>query len=335
MSAQRVLPVEDSSQVGNARREAANMTALLGFSAEDAGKVALAITEAATNILKHASRGKILLRPLSNARTPGIEILALDRGPGMANVTASLRDGHSTAGSMGTGLGALQRLSHSFEIYSQLGRGTALRMEFWAERALRAEQAFEIGGVCLAKAGEPVSGDAWHYESNGRFLTLLVADGLGHGVDAAVASGAATRVLADHPLAEPPELIDTCHRALAPTRGAAVAVARLEAGAEKGSFAGIGNIVARVELARTRHLVSHNGTVGHTVRKIQEFAFPWPVGSLLILHSDGLGTHWDLAAYPGLATKHPSLIAGVLYRDFERGRDDVSVVVVRNTAGKR
>ena len=96
----------------------------------------------------------------------------------------------------------------------------------------------------------------------------------------------------------------------------------------------MGNIVARVEASSAnRNLVSYNGTVGHTLRKVQEFAFPWPINSLLVMHSDGLGTHWDLAAYPGLTTRHPALIAAVLYRDYDRGRDDVSVVVIRNRGG--
>jgi hypothetical protein len=191
---------------------------------------------------------------------------------------------------------------------------------------------FEIGGLCVAKSGEPVSGDAWHYVHTGRYITVLVADGLGHGVDAARASRAATNVLRDAPELTPHAMLERCHEALAPTRGAAVAVARLDPSAQLGHFAGIGNIVARIEGGQTRNLVSHNGTVGHNVRRIQEFAFPWPTSSLLILHSDGVGTHWSLSDHPGLAIKHPALIAGVLYRDFERGRDDVSVVVVRNRA---
>jgi hypothetical protein len=96
----------------------------------------------------------------------------------------------------------------------------------------------------------------------------------------------------------------------------------------------VGNIACRVEASTAnRHLVSYNGTVGHVLRKVQEFSFPWPKGALLVLHSDGLVTHWDLAAYPGLSARHPGLIAGVLYRDYDRGRDDVSVVVLRNLGG--
>ena len=183
----------------------------------------------------------------------------------------------------------------------------------------------------MPKSGEPVAGDDWFIATDRGFVSVLLADGLGHGVQAHEAARAAIDTLAAHPQAEPGALIQACHAALARTRGAALAVTRLAANAERGTFAGVGNTVARVEASTAnRHLASYNGTVGHNLHKVREFAFPWPTGALLVMHSDGLGTHWDLAAYPGLAARHPALIAGVLYRDYDRGRDDTTVVVLRN-----
>jgi hypothetical protein len=76
-------------------------------------------------------------------------------------------------------------------------------------------------------------------------------------------------------------------------------------------------------------MVSHNGIVGHAVRSIQEFVYPCSRNMLVVLHSDGLATNWHLPVYPGLAEKHPGIIAATRYRDFTRGRDDVTVVVAR------
>jgi anti-sigma regulatory factor (Ser/Thr protein kinase) len=324
--------VEDRSHIGSVRRAATDLSHSLGFSESAAGKVALAITEASTNIVKHAGRGMIVLRALARGLTGGLEILALDRGPGISNPAASLRDGASTAGSPGTGLGSLSRTADEFDLYSHNGRGTALRMAFWSQ-AGRASASLEVGAVNIAKARETVAGDDWAFESDGHRGSLLVADGLGHGPEAARAARAATRVLAEHPFDPPEALIGACHAALIPTRGAAVAAVRLDPGAGTGTFAGIGNIAGRVHVsAAQRNLVSHNGTVGHNVRRIQEFSFPFPQDALLVLHSDGLNTHWNLADYPGLAARHAGLIAGVLYRDHDRGRDDVTVVVVRSKA---
>ena len=65
------------------------------------------------------------------------------------------------------------------------------------------------------------------------------------------------------------------------------------------------------------------------MRRVQEFTYPWPPGAILVLHSDGLLSHWTLDRHPGLAARHPMLLAGILYRDFRRGRDDTTVVVAR------
>lgn len=323
--------IDDRSQIGYARRAAGELAAKLGFDTTDAGRLGLAVTESASNILKHAGSGQLLLRALGNDGSGGIELLALDDGPGIADVAASLRDGQSTAGTMGGGLGALLRLSDGFEIYTLPGRGTALRVEVRAKALRTRARAIEWGGLCLAKPGEEVSGDSWAIEPHRDQLTVLMADGLGHGFAAHDAASIATATLRGHPQAEPQALLEAAHAALAHTRGAAVAIARVGASAQRGSFAGIGNISCRVETeSGTRRFVSHNGIVGHAIRRIQGFALPFPRGALLILHSDGLATRWDLATYPGLAARHPALIAGVLYRDYYRGRDDVSVVVLRN-----
>ena len=333
MPTQILLQIDDRTQVGEARRAAVEMAEALGLGDTQAGKVALAVTEAATNIVKHAGTGKILLAPLVRAATVGLEILALDRGPGISNVTASMRDGYSTAGSMGAGLGALSRVSPSFELYSQPGRGTALRLEVWAGAPPPPEAELEVGVVCLPKTGEEVPGDGWLLEASGDYRTIMVVDGLGHGPNAARAARAATEAFAAHPSATPGALMQICHGALAATRGAAGAAARVAPAKRHGSFAGVGNIACRVETTGARRqLVSHSGTLGHVMRRVQEFEFDFPAGALLILQSDGLTTRWSSEDYPGLLAKHAGLIAGVLYRDHNRGTDDVTVVVLKNSA---
>jgi anti-sigma regulatory factor (Ser/Thr protein kinase) len=338
------VAISERSEVGAARRAAIELSQSHGFDATQAGKVGLCVTEAATNIVKHAGSGQIVLRVLEQGAIPdregparhgpahfGIEILALDRGPGIASFDTSLRDGVSTAGSPGNGLGALARLSTRFDVYAPPGHGSAMRMEVWSQPPSAAE--VEVGAICLPKPGETVSGDAWGLESARGRHTFLVADGLGHGTEAARASRAALQVLRNRMGDDPSQLIEACHRALAPTRGAAVAISRIAVAEEKGSFAGVGNIACRVEQGGSRRqLVSHNGTLGHNMRRVQQFEFGLPHAALLIFHSDGLATHWNLAEYPGLATRHPGVIAGVLYRDHARGRDDVTVLVVRNGA---
>jgi anti-sigma regulatory factor (Ser/Thr protein kinase) len=325
------LQVREASAVAEARREVTDLARAVGFDASGIGRVALVVTEAATNLVKHTPQGQLLARAFDRDGVAVIEVLALDQGPGIANIGESLRDGYSTAGSPGTGLGAIKRLSDEFDLYSAPGKGVALLAQLWSRRPPRGSSPapLVVGVVCLPKSGEVACGDAWAVEWRGGHCVILVADGLGHGADAAAAAMAAVNALRTHPQLAPDALIEFAHGALRGTRGAALAVADIDLSREV-RFAGIGNIAGLTRSPdSTRHMVSHAGIVGHEVRKIQEFVYPWTQDSLLIMHSDGMATHWNLDQYPGLAGRHPSLIAGVLYRDFARGRDDVTVLVAK------
>ena len=221
----------------------------------------------------------------------------------------------------------MRRMATVFDIYSLPGQGTALTMLLCASGETCAART--IGVVCLPLPSEQVPGDCWGIATAPTEATLMVADGLGHGVNAAQASELAVSLLAREQLHRPAILIDDAHAMLRATRGAAVAVAHIDSLSEQLTYAGIGNIAAHVIGAGDkRQLVSHNGIVGSNMRKVQEFTCPWQEGALLIMHSDGLTSRWDLDAYPGLAARHPSLIAAILYRDHCRGRDDVTVVVL-------
>ncbi len=327
-----VLGIRDPSQVAAARREAMALAGALGFDETATGKVAIVVTEVATNLLKHAGGGEVVLKPVHASDTSGIDVLGLDRGRGIPNVARALEDGFSTAGSAGTGLGAVRRLAQLFEVHSAERNGTALLARIWPEQppAPAGRRVIESAGVTRPAPGEDVCGDAWSVKHRAGVTTLLVVDGLGHGVVAADAASAAVAAFNAHSPAPPAELLDSIHGALRATRGAAAAVAEVDPARDLVRYAGVGNISAAVlNAAGARHLVSHNGIVGHTVRKIAEFTYPWTPDALLVLHSDGLASHWRLEAYPGLTVRHPGLVAGVLYRDFTRGRDDVCVVVAR------
>ncbi|HEY5062382.1 MAG TPA: ATP-binding protein, partial [Gemmatimonadaceae bacterium] len=117
--ASTLLELDDPSQIGAARRSAVSLGNAHGLDAEAVGRLAIVVTEAATNILRHARRGTIVLRGLTAGATPAIEMLALDKGPGIPDVTRAMRDGYSTSGTAGVGLGAMQRLSQLFELHSQ------------------------------------------------------------------------------------------------------------------------------------------------------------------------------------------------------------------------
>jgi anti-sigma regulatory factor (Ser/Thr protein kinase) len=332
--------VTDSTHVAEARRLAAQLGNKLGFTEESAGNLAIVVTELATNLVAHAGGGTLLFR--SRANRPGdqgLEILSLDAGPGMSNVTECLRDGFSTAGTPGNGLGAVRRLSRTFDIYSRPGQGTVLLSEVGPSKppGYRGELAEESSGVRslfgvvnVAVKGETECGDSWSIRRGGGRTGVLVIDGLGHGVFAAEAAIAGVKAFEARADRTSRDDVAAINDALRPTRGAAGAVSMIDHAQKSLSFCGVGNISAViVDDNGERHLVSQNGTLGHDSKSQREFVYPWTPSSLLIMTSDGLGTRWTLASYPGLRPRHPSLIAGVLFRDFCRGRDDATVVVFR------
>lgn len=323
--------IDDSSQVGEARRSAAAVAAVANLGETDAGKFSILVTEAATNIAKHAGRGEIMLRAIATAGVRGAELIAIDAGPGIPDVDRALRDGYSTAGSTGAGLGAFARLATRYDIYSASGSGTVISARIEVIGNDRHRRGYDVGIVRAAKRGETECGDDWSMvlEDGGR-ATVTVADGLGHGGAAAEASHRAVEIAAEHAKESAGRIVAEVHAGLRTTRGAALAVAELESTGSSVRFAGVGNISASIVSPRdSRSLVSHNGIVGHEMRKIQEFTYDLPPSGLLVLHSDGVSARWDLGKYPGLATRDPSVVAGVIYRDFSRGRDDSLVVVVR------
>lgn len=332
MAVQLCIPVTEQSQPAAARR-AAEALAQEGRLDETAtGRVALIATELATNLVKHAARGQILVRLLDadGAEGAGVEILSVDKGPGIPDLSQALGDGYSTAGSAGTGLGAVLRAAGEFDVYSRRGSGTALVARVFARwRDRPVPRAQRVGVVCQAKEGEDWCGDDWSVRWFADGWLCALADGLGHGLVAAEAAGSIMReVRGAQDKSAPIPLVEAAHRAAKPTRGAAFGVAVREAHAVR--FAGVGNIAAVVlNGGQPRRLVSHNGVLGHEYRKLAEFTHPWSKESILVMHSDGIGTHWDLDHYPGLASRDPSLIAGVLYRDFARGRDDATILVIR------
>lgn len=325
--------VAEESQAGEVRRGAVGLARDAGFDETAQGRVAIVATELATNVIKHAGDGTLFVRFTRRRSTDVIEVLAIDRGPGM-DPTRALRDGYSTAGTAGTGLGAVARLSACFDMTSAPGAGTVvLATVAGSGRATPRPVTLDVGVVRVPKKGEDVCGDGWACMDVDGVTTLLVVDGLGHGEFALDAANAAVRAFDTARSFAPGHVIETVHAALRPTRGAAVAAASVDPRRRVVTFAGIGNIMGTVVGdGHDRQMVSHAGIAGHDARRIAEFTYPWPTEGVLVLASDGLITHWDLKRYPGLLARDPSVIAGVLYRDFNRGRDDVTVVVAREQA---
>ncbi|MFC9932458.1 ATP-binding SpoIIE family protein phosphatase [Streptomyces sp. NPDC127190] len=333
------IPVHDSTRVRDVRvaAEAAGTHARL-----DPHRIAVAAlvaTELATNLLKHAGGGRIVIDlvdcPRQDARTPAVQLTALDHGPGIPDVDAAMRDGYTTSkASLGAGLGTCMRISSTFDLYST-HRGTVAvaRIDQSTGRE-KNRPVLRTGGINVPLAQAEHSGDAWCWSRSGPRLTLMLADGLGHGAKAAEASSAAVDELHRAAHLPPAEILRQLHPALRRTRGAAVAVAQLNTDSAELAFAGVGNIGARLYASGSwEHLVSHPGIVGaHFPATVPVQRRSWQPGSLLVLHSDGLPSRWVPPDDPGLLTHDPAVVAATILRDANSPaspvRDDTSVAVL-------
>ena len=327
------ITIDDHSRIAEVRRAAALLGHTKGLTPELVAQASLVISELCTNILKYAERGEVLLNVLcANDTAYGLDIVALDRGPGIANLDAAVKDGFSTGGSLGIGLGAMRRAAALFDVYSAAGVGTALLVRLLEKKvAAPPEDGFAVGSRMTPIRNEIVSGDSWSCLRFGQTLAVAIVDGLGHGPKAAEAANAAIEAFhRSLRQAGPAQAIQMAHQALLSTRGAVMAVANIDLQAQTLRFAGLGNISGVVHThGMTARLVSTDGTVGYGARKARESSVAWTPQSTLILNTDGLSSRWSLAKHPGLLACHPVLIAALLHRDFARDTDDATVVVVR------
>ncbi|MFJ8934939.1 ATP-binding SpoIIE family protein phosphatase [Streptomyces sp. NPDC102365] len=330
------------SLAATARGAASTLARRVGLSSHRSAEVALAVTEAATNIQRHADDGALLLRVVRAGDQAGVEFLTVDSGPGMTDVPAALADGTSSAGTLGIGLGAVSRLADQFDLHSVPGRGTVMAARFWPRTAgapalVTSPELSTVGGVTRPISGETVCGDAWAVRTDDRdsagdrpATLVMLCDGLGHGPLAARASQAAVRAFHETRDHSPAGALEAVHRALRGTRGGAVAVARIEPAAGRLLYCGIGNISGfLLGDGGRRALLSAPGIVGAHMRRLRTFDEPLPAHGALVMHSDGLTERWDHATLPGLLHHTPLVMAGQLLREAGGRRDDAGVVVIK------
>jgi len=325
--------------VGEVRRTAKKLALESGLPEVATENLAIVATELATNLEKHAVSGEVWITAVCRPTSTGshlayVELLALDGGPGISNVGASMRDGFSAAGTAGEGLGAIRRLSSEFDLYSECPRGTAVYSRIFAEKP--GKSLFNWSALSRFAPHEQVCGDAWHVIVDGNRAAILVVDGLGHGPHAHEAAQRAVDHFVQDPFAEPSQALNNLDARLRGTRGAALSIAQVRLDQSRMLYAGIGNISGAVttlqtngaEGTRQSGLISQNGIVGAGVRRVQTTTYELPPTGRLLMHSDGLNTRWSADRYPGLAQQHPALNAGVMLRDHMRGKDDATVVVL-------
>lgn len=325
------IRISDSSSVGDARRRADRLAVALAFDETVRGRAAIVVQEIATNALRHAGRGELFVRATRRDRASGLEIICVDTGPGIDDVGRALQDGYSTGGGAGTGLGAIHRLSQRFDVFTAPDRGTVVVAEIWQEEPPRS---IDVSSVIVPIDPDGASGDAVRTSIRDGNALICLIDALGHGIGARDTASVAVAAFDATSALSLDEMFREVDHALRPTRGAAVALVAIDRRRGLVRASGVGNIIGRVIGGDRDHaLLFPNGIAGHNTRRYDVQQLPWPKsGGLLVLHTDGLRSHWDVRQYVSIARRHPGIAAALLYRDHRRGNDDVGVVAVTEPA---
>lgn len=321
------IEVTEQSQISDARRRISKMSAEFGLDEKAQDRIALVVTELGTNLIKHSQQGgKFLVQGLKNNNMQGVEIFSVDSGPGM-NTSDCLVDGFSTTKTFGNGLGAAQRVSDEFDIFSKLGSGSVIKVRFWNSTGEVAGS--NLGGVSIPKKNELLSGDKWFVHMNGNGFMCILVDGLGHGFEACEASKLAIKRFKENLNLPPRECLKVVHSSLRGSRGAVGAIAKVVSESGNLDYCGLGNIAGTVFTGHERkHLTSMNGTLGYEGRKFLEFSVPWTKSSILLMHSDGIASQ-ATADLGSVSERSASLIAAWTYQKYGKKIDDATVLVVK------
>lgn len=301
-------------------RQAAMDVGLGEVAAEEAAIIA---SELSNNLLKHRTRnGEIIIRSVRDGKREGLEIVARDEGPGIADVDAAM--GHSTAGTLGIGLSGVRRLSDSFAIDSALGRGTTVSARKWLKG--EAGEGMNFSVLSRPKPGEEVNGDSWFIKHVSSGVFFGVIDALGHGRDAYLTSLVAMNLVEENYRGPLDRFVERCHEGLRHTRGVAMSACKIDYLERKMLHVGIGNVETRVYCSTgSVRPYCYNGTLGMRIENFKITPFPYEPGETVIMFSDGISGRFETTGADLCGP--PQEVASYIFSNFIREYDDATVLV--------
>jgi len=323
------LSVPDRSYFAIIKKEIHQLAVEAQFTPQKVAEVDIIVAELVSNIIKHGRDGYLLVKPIDGY----MEIIAVDEGPGMTDISRMMQDGVSTKNTLGQGLGAIKRLSQVFQVYSAKGWGTIVLSRVFKEDppAFAKPAKYEMAGLLVPKPGETSCGDCWWAKTSQDRIKVFLGDGLGHGDEAQKAVYEAIGVLQHSVEKSAFDALREVHRGVRKTRGLVGSLAMLNIKEKKWNVCGIGNINTRIiTLPDARNYMAYNGILGlniPTTMKDQETVAER--GQILIMCSDGIKTKWDLVKYPNILKYDLSIILAAIFKDNARRTDDMGLVAVK------
>jgi len=329
---QQAFNLTDRSYLNILKKDILKIGQKVELSPKKLAELDLIVSEIATNLLKHAGGGEIIVRPLTETNNRGVELLSIDKGPGMTDPAKMIEDGVSTTNTLGHGLGSIKRLSDQFQLYSVKGWGTVLLSRVF-QQPPESFPVSKIGvyPIVLNKPGESVCGDAYAFKFNPYFVKVMLADGLGHGPLANQASEKACEVFRKSAFNNPSDIINDIHKQVKDTRGLVATAAVYDIVNKIWKICGVGNISTRQCNAITSKThMPYNGIVGLNISsRLESQTIRNETGGYMVFCSDGISTRWETSKHPSVFKYDLSILAAVIYKDYARHSDDMSVIVVK------
>jgi hypothetical protein len=275
----------------------------------------------------------------------GIEIIYIDKGPGIEDLTNALEDGFTTTGTLGAGLGAIKRMADEFYIYStpqsqtrklalhgRTTHGTAIVFRKYLDSEQDSMQSKQgvWGTFTRPASGGDATGDAYVIRRDENHCLVAVIDGLGHGLGAHEAAIEAVAAIEENRLRPLEAIMRATHDSLRATRGAVAGLASIDCVTGVIEYAGIGNTDFRAfGGGGCLRFISLNGTLGSRLERVKVFKEQLPKSAIVVMSTDGISERWDAESYPGLLGLHPELLCAVVARDYSRANDDATIICGR------
>jgi len=326
------LKADDRSYFAIIKKEVHVLAVSAGFNENRIGEIDIIVAEMVSNLVKHAGGGQLLVKLVHESGMQGIEIISLDNGPGMVDVSRMVADGVSTKNTLGQGLGAMRRLADVFQVYSQKDWGTVILVRvFEEERAYRKPPTVEIRSVLVPKPGENRCGDGFHSIVTSQYVKLFLGDGLGHGPEAARVVGLAIEAFEKCEEIEPQEIIRYINQEVKKTRGLVGTVAIFDLSQKKWTICGVGNISTKIiGPSFSKAYMAYNGIIGLNLpRTLNALEFDHEKGQHIVMLSDGLKSRWDTVKYPAIFRYDMTVLSATLFKDYARNTDDMSVATCK------
>lgn len=331
-----LFKANDRSYFALLKKEIRALAHTLTFNERQIGEIDIIVAEMASNLVKHAGGGQILVKLVRHNNNEGIELISIDNGKGIAEINKMLRDGESSKSTLGLGLGAMQRLSDTFQIYSLKNWGTIILCRKYVKGlALHIKPSIaEIRSVVIPKPGETTCGDRFFHIENKNHIKLFLADGLGHGAEAARAVQEAGIAFTNCQELYTPEILRYINSNVRKTRGLVGMVAIFDIAQKTWDICGVGNISIKMNGPTfSKNYMSYNGIIGLNLpRTMSSQQIIHEKGQYLIMCSDGLRSRWDTLKYTGIVRYDLTILASSLIKDFNRTTDDSSVAICKINA---